>query len=334
MNVLDAVHTVLSKAGQPLHYREITARLISTGLWKPTGKTPQATISTGISTDIRRRGESSRFRRVDDGVYTLNAMVFTADAGTAGDPASPSPVSFTTAAEKVLDRFADRQPMHYRDITLKALELRLIVTAGRTPEATMYTQILSEIHRQQKRGKVPRFCRHGKGLVGLSAWQPRGLASQIEQHNDEVHKELLRHVRQMAPVQFEGLIGRLLAKLGFDAVEVTPQGNDGGIDVRGVLVVGGVVVTRMAVQVKRWKHNVQAPVVQQVRGSLGAHEHGLIITTGDFSEGAKQEAVKPIATPIALMNGEQLVSLLIENDIEVQRTTHDIIELGEGTEEE
>jgi restriction system protein len=35
---------------------------------------------------------------------------------------------------------------------------------------------------------------------------------------------------------------------------------------------------------------VQAPVVQQVRGSLGAHEQGLIITTSDFSTGARSEA--------------------------------------------
>jgi len=35
----------------------------------------------------------------------------------------------------------------------------------------------------------------------------------------------------------------------------------------------------MAGQVKRWKRNVQAPMVRQVRGSLGTHEQGLIITT-------------------------------------------------------
>ena len=31
----------------------------------------------------------------------------------------------------------------------------------------------------------------------------------------------------------------------------------------------------MAVQVKRWKKNVQSQIVQQVRGSLGTHEQGL-----------------------------------------------------------
>lgn len=43
---------------------------------------------------------------------------------------------------------------------------------------------------------------------------------------------------------------------------------------------------RMAVQAKRWSENIQAPTVQQVRGALGTHEQGLIITTSDFSKGA------------------------------------------------
>jgi len=89
----------------------------------------------------------------------------------------------------------------------------------------------------------------------------------------------------------------------------------------------------MAVQVKRWQANVQAPVVQQVRGSLGAHEQGLIITTSDFAKGAREEASRPDATPVALMNGEQLVKLLVENDIGIRRTPADLIELGENQEE-
>lgn len=46
----------------------------------------------------------------------------------------------------------------------------------------------------------------------------------------------------------------------------------------------------MAVQVKRWKSNIQSTVVQNVRGSLGASERGLIVTTSDFSKGAREEA--------------------------------------------
>ncbi|MFP4346254.1 MAG: restriction endonuclease, partial [Anaerolineales bacterium] len=128
---------------------------------------------------------------------------------------------------------------------------------------------------------------------------------------------------------FEALIAQLLVALGFEEVNVTRHSRDGGIDVRGTLVVGDVIKTQMAVQVKRWKNNVRSPIVQQVRGSLGTHEQGLIITTSDFSNGARTEAERPDAIPVGLMDGKQLVNQLIENDIGIVRTSYDLIELEE-----
>jgi len=244
--------------------------------------------------------------------------------------ASAAPLSFSDATEKVLEQFGGKKPMHYRAITTKALELGLIRTEGQTPEATLYAQILTEIARMTRRGDTPRFVKHGQGFVGLSRWMGSGLAFQIEQHNDAVRKKLLTQLGKMDPVEFEALAGRLLIAIGFADVEITSRSNDGGIDVRGTLIVGDVIRTRMAVQVKRWKHNVQAPEVQRVRGSLGPHEHGLIITTSDFSSGARDEAERANAVPIALMNGKQLVALLIEHDIGVHRTSYNLIELGEN----
>ena len=75
--------------------------------------------------------------------------------------------------------------------------------------------------------------------------------------------------------------------------------------------------------------DVQLIAVCQVRGSLGAHEQGLIITTSDFSTGAIKEANQPDKTPVGLMNGEQLVSLLMEYNIGVRRMPHDLFELEE-----
>lgn len=92
-------------------------------------------------------------------------------------------------------------------------------------------------------------------------------------------------------------------------------------------MVGDVIRTHMAVQVRKWKRNVQALVVQQVRGSLATHEQGLIITTTDFSAGAREEAARRGAVPVPLMNGEQLVVLLAEYGIGVTRQSHDIFEL-------
>jgi len=239
--------------------------------------------------------------------------------------------SFSDAAEKVLLLHGNRQPMHYREITAKALEMNWLNTQGKTPEATMYTQILGEVERLKRRAEQPRFVLHGKGLVGLSRWMSYGLAFEIEQHNKKVREALHKRILTMEPVAFEELIARLLARIGFDEIEVTSRSGDGGIDVRGTLVVGEVIRTRMAVQVKRWKprNHVLAPTVQQVRGSLGTHEQGLIITTSDFSKGAREEASRSNAVPVALMNGEQLVALLVEKDIGVSRKSHEIIDLGE-----
>jgi restriction system protein len=334
---LDAARRVLAEADKPLHYREIAKQALQKGYWQTTGKTPEATINAQIVVNMRKR-VGSFFRRVAPGTYqladtnpakTIPTVVIAVAPGVAGQPK----MSFTDAAEKVLCRQADRKPMHYRSLTDKAMELGLIATSGRTPEATMYSSIFQEIHRYRKRGERPRFLLRGKGLVGLSKWAPTGIPSQIDQHNRAIRKKLHEQLRSMDPGDFEALIGKLLGKLGFGEVTVTARTGDGGIDVRGTLVVGDVIRTRVAVQVKRWKHNVHSPIVQQVRGSLGAHEHGLIITTSDFSAGAKQEADRPDREPVWLMDGEQLVSLLVENAIGIHKTQHELLEIGETTAE-
>lgn len=88
----------------------------------------------------------------------------------------------------------------------------------------------------------------------------------------------------------------------------------------------------MAVQVKRWKLNnkIHSPVIQQVRGSLGAHERGLVITTSSFSSGATKEAIQPDKAPIALIDGDKLVTLLMEHGIGVHCSTPDFFEIDEN----
>lgn len=86
-------------------------------------------------------------------------------------------------------------------------------------------------------------------------------------------------------------------------------------------------ITQQIIDKDLWKNNIQSPTVQQVRGSLGVHEQGLIITTSDFSTGAIEEANQPDKTPVGLMNGQQLVNLLMEYNIGVRRMSHDLFEL-------
>jgi hypothetical protein len=131
--------------------------------------------------------------------------------------------------------------------------------------------------------------------------------------------------------RFEALIGELLLASGFeeDSIQVTNYHGDGGIDVRGILNAGGITRINAAVQVKRWKRNIQAPAVQAVRGSLTAHEHGIIIASSDFSKGARQEANAVGKTPISLVSGQDLLTLLIEHSIGVNKEQHTVLSLDE-----
>ena len=44
----DAARHILAEAGEPLHYREITRRILGACQWSTTGKTPEATVNARI----------------------------------------------------------------------------------------------------------------------------------------------------------------------------------------------------------------------------------------------------------------------------------------------
>jgi restriction system protein len=338
LNVQDAAVEILKEAGKPLHAKEISERIIKAGLWKSNGKTPDATVSARLYLDIKKNRDQSVFVKVAPQTFSLRDIQLMAACDVTEQSTSQSDgtskkangsFSFLEAAERVLDQFGNLNAMHYRDITEKAIEMGWLNTNGKTPEATMNAQLVTDLKRAKASGEPGRFIRISPGCYSLVKWMRTGLPYQISKHNYEVRKQLLAQLMALTPVQFEELVGQLLAEMGFESIEVTQYGGDGGIDVRGTLQISDVVRIKMAVQVKRWKGNIQSPTVQQVRGSLGVHEQGLIITTSDFSKGAIEEANQPDKTPVALMNGEQLVTLLMEYNIGVRRMSHDLFELEE-----
>ena len=320
---LDAAEKVLDQFGnrKPMHYREITDKATNQGWLSTSGKTPEATMSAQLATDLKwakAKGEPSRFVRTSPGYYGLVKW---------NDPEET--YSFLDTAEKVLNQYGNRKPMHYREITDKAINQGWLNTSGKTPEATMNAQLLTEIKRAKASGEPGRFVRISRGYYSLVKWIGTGLPQQISKHNRKIRDRLRSQLMDLDPFQFQDLVGQLLAEMGFESIYVTKPGPDGGIDVRGTLLISDAVRIKMAVQVKRWKANIQRPTVQQVRGSLGAHEQGLIITTSSFSSGAITEANEPNKTPVGLMNGKQLAALLMEYNIGARRTSHDLFELEE-----
>ena len=116
---------------------------------------------------------------------------------------------------------------------------------------------------------------------------------------------------------------------GFVQVRVTGKTGDGGIDGKGVVRVGGLLSFHVIFQCKRYKGSVSASVVRDFRGAMmGRADKGLLITTGAFTRDARLEAQRDGATPIDLIDGEELVEKLKQLAIGVevkQRIVEDII---------
>jgi hypothetical protein len=70
MSGLDAAALVLKEAGEPLNVQALIVRILERGLWKTEGRTPAATIYAAMIREIKAKGSSSRFQKVDRGTFT------------------------------------------------------------------------------------------------------------------------------------------------------------------------------------------------------------------------------------------------------------------------
>ncbi|MCY4540656.1 MAG: restriction endonuclease [Chloroflexi bacterium] len=149
----------------------------------------------------------------------------------------------------------------------------------------------------------------------------------VSEKNAMAHQELTEYLKNMNPYSFEHLIKRLLEEMGYENVEVTAATNDKGVDVIGEIELG-ISRVREVIQVKRQQSNVGRGILDSLRGSLYRFDavRGTIITTSGFSKGAQGEAFAKGQAPITLIDGERLISLLIEHNIGMRRREIRILE--------
>lgn len=133
---------------------------------------------------------------------------------------------------------------------------------------------------------------------------------------DEIQswREKLKNVLlNIKPDAFERLTQRLLRESGFTQVKVTGKTGDGGIDGIGIIKLNGIISFHMLFQCKRYTGSVSSSEIRDFRGAMqGRADKGLFITTGKFSQHAIKEANRPGATPIDLVDGDDLVEKLRE----------------------
>jgi len=146
---------------------------------------------------------------------------------------------------------------------------------------------------------------------------------QLEDKTEEVEEfgwqdKLIETMKGIHPDQFERLCQRLLRELGFVNVEVTGRTNDGGIDGKGIIKLGGVLSYHVVFQAKRYQGSVSSSVIRDFRGAMsGRADKGLILTTGSFTREAKKEATRDGATPIDLIDGNDFAEHLKELNLGV-----------------
>ncbi len=129
----------------------------------------------------------------------------------------------------------------------------------------------------------------------------------------DISSRLLTRLLDLTPTQFEHLVGAFLRSNGLQEVRVTGRSHDGGID--GDCVVPFVDV-KVAFQAKRFKSEnaVGTQLMQQFKGSIGAYERGVFITTSSFTPGAEEIAEGP-GVKIRLVNGQELVANMVQKEL-------------------
>ena len=238
------------------------------------------------------------------------------------------------ATERVLQDYSGGKPMSYRQITNKATELGFLRKAGSPWKSLSSRLTRGEPNRLRRPGEKPRFTVSPKSLVGLIEWTSSPTPQEVRRQNTAVAKRLLvrlaEQMTQRKALEVEHKVAALLRALGFKSVVVISGSvddqagakkgmGDKGIDVRGKLRVNDLLTIQVAVQVKAQRDNIRRPVIQSLRGSLATYELGLFVTTGGFSIGAKREASRKTAAPIALVAGPTLGMLLVAHNIGVNR---------------
>lgn len=128
-------------------------------------------------------------------------------------------------------------------------------------------------------------------------------------------KELvLNRILELKADQFGILVTELLTAIGFEAEHVDRVGDE-GIDVTGTLQVYDFAKLDLKVQVKRYKLSarISRRNIKDFRGSLPEKSEAAFVTTADFARTAREEAEKPGFKKIGLINGTQLVDILVEH---------------------
>jgi restriction system protein len=232
------------------------------------------------------------------------------------------PMTWNDAAEKVLSE--EKKPLHYKELTDKILERKLVETEGKTPHLTLYASISVENKSRQEKGRAPRFTIE-KGEVSLvppaASTARANLLKQIHSERENVKSDLLKKLRQLSGGEFESYLETLLIKLGYENVELRGGSTDEGIDLFCEMSQGiNQVKTGVQAKCKQAQREVGPKDVRLLRDVLPKFKcsQGVLITTSKFNHDAYEAATEEGRQPIILIDGDKLADLALEHEVGVK----------------
>ena len=129
-------------------------------------------------------------------------------------------------------------------------------------------------------------------------------------------------INEKGPYEFQDLVAALLRGMGYHTPFIAPKGKDGGVDGFGTLQLNPFVSFKVIFQCKRYQGTVSRAKVGDLRNAMiGRADKGIMITTGNFSEDAKREAVRDGAPPIELIDAEMLIDMMEKEEIGLKPKT-------------
>lgn len=146
------------------------------------------------------------------------------------------------------------------------------------------------------------------------------------------YESVLTQLLELNDKEFEILVSHLLAAIGFEESQVTGKTGDGGVDATGILNVANLAKVKVFVQAKRYKRGskINANIVRQLRTAIPVGGQGAFITTADFQSAAAEVAIEAGFPRIGLINGKQLVDLLVEHWLDLPSEFRDRLGLRIG----
>ena len=138
---------------------------------------------------------------------------------------------------------------------------------------------------------------------------------------NNLEAELLQKIKDNPPEFFEQLVLDLLVEMGYGGsradAEAVGRSGDGGID--GIIKEDPLGLDIVYVQAKRWENNVPEKEIRDFTGALASKgaRKGIFITTSGFAKPAIKFAKDMTTKKVILIDGDQLVQLMIKYNVGV-----------------